>query len=101
MQISKLYVGNLKYSVGSEQLKQLFSGYGEVKEVRVIEGKGFGFVEMGNSHEAEQAKEALNGSDFEGRTMRVDDARPPKERDNGGLRGRPRGDYQRGGFRKY
>ena len=101
MQISKLYVGNLKYSVGSEQLKQLFSGYGEVKEVRVIEGKGFGFVEMSNSQEAEQAREALNGSDFEGRTMRVDEARPPRERDNGGMRSRPQGDYQRGGFRRY
>lgn len=101
MQINKLYVGNLSYSVGNEQLKQLFSGYGEVKEVRVIEGKGFGFVEMSSSQEAEHAREALNGADFEGRTMKVDEARPPKERTDGSLRGRPRGDYQRGSFRRY
>ena len=43
---SKLYVGNLNYSVTGDRLRELFPGYGEVGEVRVIEGKGFGFVEM-------------------------------------------------------
>lgn len=76
MESSNLYVGNLKYSVNEEQLKELFSHYGEVKEVRIIERKGFGFVEMSSPEEAEKAKEALNETVFEGRTMRVDEARP-------------------------
>ena len=81
MQGSKLYVGNLGYSVTNEQLQELFSNHGEVKQVNIIEGKGFGFVEMSNSEEAEKAKEGLNGTDFEGRTLRVDEARPPKNRE--------------------
>ena len=78
MQGSKLYVGNLGYSVTNEKLQELFSNHGEVRQVNIIEGKGFGFVEMSNSEEAEKAKEGLNGTDFEGRTLRVDEARPPK-----------------------
>lgn len=78
MQGSKLYVGNLSYSVAGEQLEELFGNYGQVKEVRVIEGKGFGFVEMSSAEEAESAKEALNGTEFQGRTMNIDEARPPK-----------------------
>ncbi len=81
MQGSKLYVGNLSYSVTSEELKELFSKHGEVKEVNIIEGKGFGFVEMSKQEEAEKAKEALNDSDFKGRTLRVDEARPPRRRE--------------------
>jgi RNA recognition motif-containing protein len=100
MQVSKLYVGNLSYSVNNEQLEELFANHGEVKEVRVIEGKGFGFVEMSSSEEAEQAKNALNGTEFEGRTLKIDEARPPRER-SGGPRNRPRGDYQSGGYRRY
>ena len=80
MQGSKLYVGNFSYSVTDEQLEKLFSEHGEVKEVNVIGNKGFGFVEMSSSSEAEKAKEALNETDFEGRTLRVDEARPRKER---------------------
>ena len=82
MQGSKLYVGNFSYSVTDEQLEKLFSEHGEVKEVNVIGNKGFGFVEMSSSAEAEKAKEALNGTTFEGRTLRVDEARPRKERPN-------------------
>jgi RNA recognition motif-containing protein len=78
MQGSKLYVGNLSYSVSNEQLKELFSNYGEVKEVNVIVGRGFGFVEMSSPSEAEKAKEALNGSDLEGRALKIDEARPPR-----------------------
>jgi len=86
MRGSKLYVGNLSYSVTNEQLEELFSKYGEVKQVNIIEGKGFGFVEMSNQSEAEKAKQALSGSDFEGRTLRVDEARPPRSRERGGYR---------------
>jgi RNA recognition motif-containing protein len=80
MQGSKLYVGNLSYSVTVEQLTELFSGYGEVREVNIIEGRGFGFVEMSSQSEAESAKAALNDSEFEGRVLKVDEARPPRSR---------------------
>ena len=80
MQGSKLYVGNLSYSVTNEDLKELFSNYGAVSEVKIIEGKGFGFVEMSNQSEAEKAKKELNGSDFKGRNLRVEEARPPRDR---------------------
>ncbi|PJA28298.1 MAG: RNA-binding protein [candidate division Zixibacteria bacterium CG_4_9_14_3_um_filter_46_8] len=80
MQGSKLYVGNLNYSVTSEQLEELFSNYGQVKNVNIIEGKGFGFVEMSEPSEADKAREELNGSSFSGRTLKVDEARPPKDR---------------------
>ncbi|MCD6163814.1 MAG: RNA-binding protein [candidate division Zixibacteria bacterium] len=76
MPSSNLYVGNLSYSVSNEQLEELFANYGEIKRVNIIDGKGFGFVEMSTADEAEKAKEALNGQDFEGRTLRVDEARP-------------------------
>lgn len=81
MEGNRLYVGNLKYQVTKDDLEKLFSGYGSVKEATVIEGKGFGFVEMSSPDEAEKAKEALNGKDYEGRTLRIDIARPPKARD--------------------
>jgi len=78
MQGNKLYVGNLSYAVNSDDLQELFADYGEVKEVKIIEGKGFGFVEMSNQSEAEKAKGALDGSEFKGRTLKVDEARPPR-----------------------
>ena len=80
MQGSKLYVGNFGYSVTDEQLEELFSPFGQVKSASVIGDKGFGFVEMSDTSEAEKAKEALDGSDFGGRTLRVDEARPQKPR---------------------
>ena len=95
MQVSKLYVGNLNYSVSNQQLEELFGNHGTVKDVRVIDGKGFGFVEMGSPQEAESAKEALNGTEFEGRTLKIDEARPPKEKS------RSRGGYQGGGYNRY
>jgi len=81
MQGSKLYVGNLSYSVSNEQLEELFATYGVVKQVNVIEGKGFGFVEMSSTAEAEKAKEALDAYEFQGRTLKVDEARPPRTRE--------------------
>ena len=75
---SKLYVGNLSYTVNNQQLEELFSSYGEVKQINIIEGRGFGFVEMSSIEEAQKAKEELNGTDFEGRTLKVDEASPPK-----------------------
>ena len=83
MNNSKLYVGNLAYSVTDLQLKELFSNHGAVREIKLIAGKGFGFVEMSNSEEAEKAKEALNGTQWEGRTMKIDEARPPSAKNSG------------------
>lgn len=83
MQGKKLYVGNLNYAVTSDELSELFSNYGQVVSVNIIEGKGFGFVEMSSPAEAEQAKGALHDTEFRGRTMKVDEARPPKPRQGG------------------
>jgi len=80
MQGSKVYVGNFKYDITDEQLEQLFAEYGQVVQVNVIGNKGFGFVEMSSNEEAEKAKEALDGKEFEGRTLRVDEARPQRSR---------------------
>ncbi len=86
MQGSKLYVGNLSYSVTSPELEELFSNHGEVRQVNIIEGKGFGFIEMSNQAGAEAAKRELDGSDFKGRPLKVDEARPPRSRDKRGYR---------------
>ena len=86
MENNKLYVGNLSYSVTNDQLEELFTNYGEVINTNIIDGKGFGFVEMASSDEAKKAKEELNDTEFEGRTIKVDEARPPKPRRNGGYK---------------
>ncbi len=80
MKGKKLYVGNVGYSATNRELEELFSEHGEVRQVNIIEGKGFGFVEMSKQAEAEKAKEALNGSDLKGRALKVDEARPPRTR---------------------
>ncbi|MDD5712282.1 MAG: RNA-binding protein [Smithellaceae bacterium] len=90
MQGAKLYVGNLSYSVTGEQLRELFSAHGTVESAKVIEGKGFGFVEMGSQAEAEAARKALDGSNFNGRPLKVNEARTDRGRDS-----RPRHDYRR------
>lgn len=79
MQGSKLFVGNLSYNATKEEVEALFAQFGEVQSVNIIEGKGFGFVEMSNQAEAQKAKEALNNADFKGRQLKVDEARPPKK----------------------
>jgi len=79
MEGKKLYVGNLDYSVTKDELSELFSEFGEVIEVTIIDGKGFGFVEMSESSEAENAMGDLNGKDLKGRTMKVDEARPKRD----------------------
>jgi RNA recognition motif-containing protein len=80
MQGSKLYVGNLNYSVTDQQLEELFSSHGKVQSAKVIGDKGFGFVELSDNGEAEKAKEALDGTSFEGRTLKVDEALPQRPR---------------------
>jgi RNA recognition motif-containing protein len=96
MESNKLYVGNLLYGTTSEDLRDLFSTYGTVQDVKIIEGKGFGFVEMDTQEEAENAKEKLDGYDFKGRTLKVAEARPQRPREGRG--GRPGRGGRRGGF---
>ncbi len=94
MQGSKLYVGNLSYDVTKEGLTELFSTHGSVKEVNIIDGKGFGFVEMATDEEAQKAIELFDGKEFEGRAIKVNEARPMEARP-------PRRDFNRGGGRGF
>jgi RNA recognition motif-containing protein len=85
MQSSKLYVGNLSYAVTSDALRDLFSTFGQVASVNIIDGKGFGFVEMSSEAEAAKVKDSLNGTEFQGRTLKIDEARPQKSRQDRGF----------------
>jgi len=87
---SKLYVGGLPYSVTEGSLRELFSAHGTVESANVISDKftgqsrGFGFVEMSSSSEAQSAIQSLNGTQFEGRSLTVNEAKPMAKRDNFG-----------------
>lgn len=82
----KLFIGNLSYTVNSDQLKEYFSQTGNVVDAVVItdrntgRSKGFGFVEYSNEDEAKAAIEKFNGKDFEGRNIVVNEARPRENR---------------------
>jgi RNA recognition motif-containing protein len=84
MQGNKLYVGNLTYSVTKDELQSLFASHGEVKEITIIQGKGFGFVEMASNEQANAALESLNGTEFKGRTLKVNEAFPPRNKSKRG-----------------
>ena len=81
-----IYVGNLPYSINEDELRQTFAGFGEVEKASVItdkysgRSKGFGFVEMPDQSAAEEAIKALDGSDLQGRNIKVNQARPKTER---------------------
>ncbi len=81
----KLYVGNLSYSVTAEALQELFATVGEVVSATVItdrrtdRSRGYGFVEMGSEELASQAIDELNGREMDGRTIKVAEARPPRQ----------------------
>ena len=83
---TKLYVGGLPYSTTEGQLEEIFSAHGTVESSRVITDKftgrsrGFGFVELSSSEEAQKAIEALNGTQLEGRSLTVNEARPQEKR---------------------
>jgi len=87
VQGKKLYVGNLNYGITKEELEKLFSEHGEVHFIQLIEGKGFAFLEMSCQAEAEKAKKELNGVDYQGRKLFVDEAKPPRSRKRRGGRG--------------
>ncbi len=84
----KLYVGGLPYSVDEARLEEVFSAHGEVESAKVItdrmtgRSRGFGFVEM-DSGDAQKAMDALNGTDLDGRTLTVNEARPRENRSGG------------------
>jgi RNA recognition motif-containing protein len=86
----KLYVGGLAYSVTEQELEALFAEYGKVTSSAVIkdrdsgQSKGFGFVEMSDDTEAKAAMSALNGKDFNGRSITVNEARPQEDRSSRG-----------------
>ncbi|MBI1177106.1 RNA-binding protein [bacterium] len=102
---TKLFVGNLAFKVTESDLEQLFGQHGAVTEALVMldrqtgRSRGFGFVTMESADAAKAAVEALNGSQFEGRPLTVNEARPREERPRreGGYGGGDRGD--RGGYR--
>lgn len=96
-----IYVANLSYQIKDEDLSQIFEEFGEVSSAKVIVDKyngrsrGFGFVEMPNNEEANQAIKSLNNKEFLGKAISVNEARPRTEggnRDRGGDRGGDRGD---------
>lgn len=94
--MTKLYVGNLPYSIANQDLAQLFESFGKVASAQVImdkisgRSKGFGFVEMENDEEAQKAIQDLNGYEMDGRKLSVSIARPREERPS----------YQSGGFKR-
>ena len=87
---SKLYVGNLSYNVSGSDLQELFAQHGSVQSAEVIadrdtgRSKGFGFVQMGSDTEAHAAIAALNGGEFGGRAMTVNEAKPRENRPRSG-----------------
>lgn len=107
----KLYVGNLAYSVDSDQLREMFTAHGTVTSAQIItdrdtgRSKGFGFVEMSSDDEAQNAINALNGQQQGGRALTVNEAKPREARSGGGGGGygggggggRGRGGYGGGG----
>lgn len=94
-----IYVANIAYATTEDQLKSLFSQHGEVSSVKIIfdrvtnRSRGFGFVEMTNDEEAKAAIEEINGFEFMGKQLLVNESRPREDK--------PRGNYNGGGgFRK-
>ena len=97
---TNIYVGNLSYQTDDRELEDLFAPYGDIASARVItdretgRSKGFGFVEMPDSAQAEAAISALNDTEIDGRNLRINEARPREERPRGGGGG---GGYGGGG----
>lgn len=91
----KLYVGNLPYNISDDQLRDVFARFGTPDSARVItdrdsgQSKGFGFVEFSDDEKAKAAL-SLNGTEFGGRSLTVNEARPRNEGPGGGRGGRPR-----------
>ena len=88
-----IYVGNLVFDVSEDDLREAFEQFGEITEVRLImdkfsgKSKGFGFIEMPSKDEAEKAIEEMNGKEFKGRALSVNEAKPKTDRGGRGGRG--------------
>jgi len=86
----RLYVGNLSYSTGEQEVESLFSTHGAIESVKLIrdqmtgQSRGFGFVEMLNDAEGRAAMQSLDQHEFEGRRLTVNEAKPMERRDGGG-----------------
>ena len=99
----KLYVGNLSYAVGDNDLQEMFTSFGSVESAKVImdrdsgRSKGFGFVEMSSDAEAQAAIDAMNGKEVEGRALTVNEARPKTEGGRPGGFGGGSGGFKKGG----
>jgi cold-inducible RNA-binding protein len=93
----KIYVGNLPFSSSEDELKGLFEAYGEVDSAKIISdqftgrSRGFGFIEMTNREDGLKAIEALDAKDFNGRSLKVNEARPRTDSRGGGGGGRDGG----------
>ena len=87
---NKLYVGNLPFSATDDSLREIFAQAGQVESARIItdrdsgRSKGFGFVEMSTEQEASEAINKFNGTELDGRSLTVNEARPMTPRDGGG-----------------
>jgi RNA recognition motif-containing protein len=87
---NKLYVGNLPFSATDDSLREMFGQAGQVESARIItdrdtgRSKGFGFVEMSTEQEASEAINKFNGTELDGRSLTVNEARPMAPRDGGG-----------------
>jgi len=88
--MKNIFVGNLSFGATEESIRTLFETHGSVGRVNIVtdrdtgQPRGFGFVEMANDAEGEKAIAALNGTDLDGRTLNVNEARPKAERSGGG-----------------
>tara|TARA_Y100000296_G_scaffold74162_1_gene92395 strand:+ start:410 stop:718 length:309 start_codon:yes stop_codon:yes gene_type:complete len=85
---NKIYVGNLSFNVAEDGLRDVFAKFGEVSSCKLItdrdtgRSKGFGFIEMSTASEAQDAISSLDGSDLDGRNMRVNEAKPQEKRES-------------------
>jgi len=101
--VKNIFVGNLSFNTGEDELRQIFEGYGQVDRVSIMtdrdtgRSRGFGFVEMNSNEDGEKAIAALNGSQLGGRTINVNEARPKTERGSGGFGGGRGGGFGGGG----
>lgn len=97
--MKNIFVGNLSYGATEDGIRSMFEQYGAVERVNLVtdrdtgQARGFAFVEMTNAAEADSAINELNGREFEGRSLNVNEARPKPERGSGG------GNRSGGGFR--
>src|SRR4030042_2716433 len=101
--MKKMYVGNIPYNATEQDLRDLFSEYGEIESLKIMKdnfterSKGFGFIEMVNENDAKKAIATLNGKDFMGKSLTVAEARPQQKRQGFNKRSSGYGGYGESG----